>query len=67
MQAMSRQGKRSDLTSNQVGGKLETAKDLGKKSGDSENQVRRYIRLTELIPELLEMTDRKKLKFNPAV
>ena len=67
MKALAKQGKRTDLTSNQVGGKLETAKLLGKKVGDSENQVRRYIRLTELLPELLEMVDSKKIKFNPAV
>ena len=67
MEAMSRQGKRTDLTSNQVGGKLSTAKQMGDNSGDSENQVRRFIRLTYLIPELLEMVDTKAIKFMPGV
>ena len=65
--AMKRQGKRNDLTSNQLGRKLETAEIIGQKTGDSKNQVRRYIRLTHLIPELLEKVDNGKIAFNPAV
>lgn len=58
---------RSDLTSRQVVGKLEAADIVGKKSGESGRQVQRYIRLTELIPQLLDMVDHKQLAFNPAV
>ena len=53
MDAMSRQGRRTDLTSTQVRRKLETAELIVQQSGESKNQVRRYIRLTELIPEIL--------------
>lgn len=71
MEAMNRQGARTDLnedkTSTQVGRKLETAEIIGQSTGDSRNQVRRFIRLTYLIPELLEMVDQKQLAFNPAV
>ena len=67
MDAMSRQGQRTDLTSTQVGRKLEAADIVGQETGDSRNQVRRYIRLTNLIPELLEMVDQKQISFNPAV
>ena len=67
LDALKRQGSRSDLTSRQVVGKLETADIVGKDSGDSGRQVQRYIRLTELIPELLSMVDEKKIAFNPAV
>ncbi|MFR3727783.1 ParB/RepB/Spo0J family partition protein [Lacrimispora sp.] len=67
LNAIKRQGARSDLTSRQVVGKLETADIVGKESGDSGRQVQRYIRLTELIPELLTMVDEKKIAFNPAV
>jgi len=72
LEAQKHQGKRTDLeenlTSNQVGGKSkETAAKLGLEKGDSLTQVRRYIRLTELIPELLEMVDNKRIAFNPAV
>ena len=68
LDALSHQGKKEDLAaSTQVGGKSETANKVGETAGDSKNQVRRYIRLTELLPELLEMVDNKKLKFNPAV
>ena len=65
--ALSRQGKRSDLTSNQVGWKLETDSEIGAEAGDSGSQVRRYIRLTELIPELLIMVDDNAIKFNAGV
>lgn len=67
LDAIKRQGARTDLTSRQVGGKLETADLVGKESGDSGRQVQRYIRLTELIPQLLDMVDDKKIAFNPAV
>ena len=71
MEAMNRQGARTDLnedkTSTQVGRKLETAEIIGQSTGDSRNQVRRFIRLTYLIPELLEMVDQRQLAFNPAV
>ncbi len=66
--AMSHQGKQTDeVTSTQVGWKLETASVIGQPQGDSKNQVRRYIRLTELLPKLLDMVDCKTLKINPAV
>ena len=64
---MSRQGQRTDLTSTQVGRKLETAEMIGQQSGESKNQVRRYIRLTELIPEILQMVDDGKIALTPAV
>ena len=67
LEALKNQGARSDLTSAQVGRKLETADIVGQESGDSRNQVRRFIRLTNLIPELLDMVDEKKIAFNPAV
>ena len=67
MEAMSRQGQRTDLTSNQVGRKLESAAMIGEQSGDSQTQVRRYIRLTELIPEILQMVDGGKIALTPAV
>ena len=57
LDAMKHQGWRSDLTSNQLGGKLETADLVGAETGDSKNQVRRYIRLTNLIPEILQYVD----------
>ena len=67
MDAMSRQGQRMDLTSTQVGRKLETAELIGQQSGESKNQVRRYIRLTELITEILQMVDDGKIALTPAV
>ena len=67
MDALKHQGARTDLTSAQVGRKLETADIVAEEAGESRNQVRRYIRLTELIPELLSMVDEKKIAFNPAV
>ena len=67
LEAMSRQGQRTDLTSNQVGRKLESAAMIGEQSGDSQTQVRRYIRLTELIPEILQMVDNGKIALTPAV
>ena len=70
LDALSRQGKRTDLTSDPVGGKWdgkETAQMIGEQSGDSQTQVRRYIRLTNLVPELLELVDEGKIKMRPAV
>ena len=67
LEALKNQGARSDLTSAQLGRKLETADIVGQESGDSRNQVRRFIRLTNLMPELLDMVDEKKIAFNPAV
>lgn len=67
MDALKHQGVGRNTTSTQVGWKSETAALIGKEAGDSKNQVRRYIRLTELQPELLDMVDSKKLAFNPAV
>ena len=67
MDAMSRQGKRTDLTSDQVGRKLETAEIIGDQVGESKNQVRRYIRLTNLIPEILNMVDEGRIALTPAV
>ena len=68
MDAMRRTaGRPNKNNSRQVVGNLETADILGEASGDSGRQVQRYIRLTELIPELLDMVDEKKIAFNPAV
>ena len=67
MDALSRQGQRTDLTSTQVGRKLETAEIIGEQSGESKNQVRRYIRLTGLIPQILRMVDAGKIALTPAV
>ena len=67
MEAMNRQGKRSDLTSTPLVSKFRTNEAVGKAAGDSREQVRRYIRLTELIPELLEMVDEGEIAMRPAV
>ena len=67
LDAIKRQGERRDLTSSQVGMKLQALDIVGKQAGDSRNQVHRFIRLTSLIPELLDMVDNKKIAFNPAV
>ena len=67
LDAMKHQGWRSDLTSDQLGGKLETADLVGTETGDSKNQVRRYIRLTNLIPEILQYVDDGRISFTPAV
>ena len=67
LDAIKNQGARSDLTSRQVVGKLEMADVVGEQAGESGRQVQRYIRLTELIPELLDMVDAGQIKFNPAV
>ncbi|MBQ2835457.1 MAG: ParB/RepB/Spo0J family partition protein [Clostridia bacterium] len=70
LDALNHQGKRNDLTCGQVGHKLENNKSrdiIAENSEDSARQIQRFIRLTELIPELLEMVDDKKIAFNPAV
>ncbi len=67
LEALKRQGARTDLTSSQVGKKFQTLDIVGQESGESRNQVHRYIRLTHLIPQLLTMVDEKKIAFNPAV
>lgn len=68
MDAMRRQGQRTDLTSSQVGTKLKrTDQIIADESGESRNQVQRYIRLNNLIPALLDFVDEGKLAFNPAV
>ena len=70
LDAMKHQGERVDLTCSQVGNKLEGKKSseiLAEQVGQSKNQIFRYIRLTELIPELMDMVDEKKIAFNPAV
>ena len=66
LDAMKRQGMRTDLTSVQVAPKLSTEK-IGEEVGMSKDNVKRYIRLTNLVPELLDMVDEKKIAFNPAV
>ena len=65
--ALKRQGKRTDLTSSQVGTKLRTDKIIAIEAGESRNQIQRYIRLTNLIPELLELMDEGKIAFSVGV
>ena len=65
--AMRRQGQRTDLTSSPMATKLDTASELGKNTGDSRDQVYRFIRLTNLIPEILDMVDENKIAMRPAV
>ena len=67
LEAMNRQGKRSDLTSTPVESKLRTNEKFGNEVGESREQIRRYIRLTNLTPELLELVDEGKIKMRPAV
>ena len=67
LEAMSRQGHRSDLTSDQLGRKLETAEIIARQSDDSKSQVRRYIRLTYLIPEFLEKMDKGEIALSVGV
>ena len=67
LDALKNQGARSDLTSSQVGMKLQALDIVGQEAGESRNQIQRFIRLTNLIPELLDMVDEKKISFNPAV
>ena len=67
LEAMKRQGARSDLTSRQIVGKLESADFLGAQTGESGRQIQRYIRLTNLIDPILEMVDNKQIALNAAV
>ena len=67
LEAIKHQGERGEETSSQVGMKLQSLDIVGQEAGDSRNQVHRYIRLTNLIPEILDMVDEKKIAFNPAV
>lgn len=67
LEAMKRQGKRTDLTLSPVGTKLRTADELAQECGDSRNQIHRYVRLTNLVPELLEFVDQGRIKMRPAV
>ena len=67
LEAMKRQGQRSDLTSTPLVSKSRSNEELGQKNGDSREQVRRFIRLTELIPPVLDMVDSGKIAFRPAV
>lgn len=67
LEAMKAQGKRTNLTLSQVATKSDTATKIGEQSGESRDMVYRYIRLTNLIPELLSMVDEKKIAFTPAV
>ena len=67
LEAMKRQGFRSDLTSDQVGRKCESAEIIASESDDSKTQVRRYIRLTFLVPEILKLVDSERIAFTPAV
>ena len=67
LEAMKHQGSRSDLTLSQVGTKLRTDQVMAKELGESRNQIQRYIRLTNLVPDLLDLVDCKQISFNPAV
>ena len=67
LEAMNRQGQRSDLTSSPMGTKLRSDSELAEKVGESRNQIQRYIRLTELVPEILQMVDERQIAFRPAV
>ena len=67
LEAIKNQGARSDLTSDQVGQKLWSVEQVASDAGESKTQIQRFIRLTNLVPELLDMVDEKKIAFNPAV
>ena len=67
MEALKPQGKRTDLTSCQVGTRLRADEELAKQTGESARTVQRFVRLNNLIPELLDLVDEKKIAFNPAV
>ena len=67
LEAIKNQGARSDLTSGQFGPKLRSDEQVAQDAGESRKQVQRYVRLTNLIPELLDLVDQKKISFNPAV
>ena len=67
LEAMDRQGKRSDLTSTPLVSKSRSNEELADRVGESREQIRRYIRLTELVPEILQMVDERQIAFRPAV
>ncbi|MGF7018886.1 ParB family chromosome partitioning protein [Lachnospiraceae bacterium PF1-21] len=67
LEAMNRQGERTDLTSRPLVGKLESADIMGSVTGESGRQIQRYIRLTELLPPILQMVDERQIAFRPAV
>ena len=67
LDALKNQGARSDLTSDQVGQKLWSVEQVASDAGESKTQIQRFIRLTNLVPELLDLVDEKKISFNPAV
>ena len=70
LEAMNRQGQRTDLTSSPLDNKLKgttSAQQVSKNSGDSQPQIYRFIRLTELVPEILQMVDERQIAFRPAV
>ena len=67
LEALKNQGARSDLTSAQIGPKLTAAEKVAEEANDTKSQVKRFVRLTNLVPELLDMVDEKKISFNPAV
>ena len=67
LEALKNQGARSDLTSDQVGQKLWSVEQVASDAGESKTQIQRFIRLTNLVPELLDMVDEKRIAFNPAV
>ena len=67
MEALKHQGQRKDLTSSQFGTKLRADQQMADELGTSRNQVQRFIRLNNLIPEIMDMVDEKKIAFNPAV
>ena len=67
LEAMSRQGKRTDLTSTPVESKFRSNETLGTETGESREQIRRYVRLTNLVPELLQFVDEGRIKMRPAV
>ena len=67
LEAMDRQGKRNDLTSTPLVSKSRSNEELADKVGESREQIRRFIRLTELVPEVLQMVDEKQIAFRPAV
>ena len=67
LDAIKNQGARSDLTSDQVGQKLWSVEQVASDAGESKTQIQRFIRLTNLVPELLDLVDEKKISFNPAV
>ena len=67
LEAIKNQGARSDLTSSQIGTKLRADERVAQDAGESRNQIQRFVRLTSLIPELLDLVDQKKISFNPAV